>query len=69
VTVGLYLYSRDGGIIYSRYSGILYSRDGGIYIPVTTGFRKAPARQAAEGSGKGSPSGEVLRGESPRGEI
>ena len=34
----------------------------------TTGiFRKAPARQAAGGYSRGSPSGEELEGESPRG--
>ena len=30
-------------------------------------FRKAPARQAAGGHSRGSPSGEELEGESPRG--
>ncbi len=30
-------------------------------------FRKAPSRQAAGGGGRGSPSGEELEGESPRG--
>ena len=37
---------------------------GHIYIYI---FRKAPARQAAGGVGRGSPSGEELEGESPRG--
>ena len=48
-------------------------REWRLYFSVLSGplchyrFRKAPARQAAGGDTKGSPSGEVLEGESPRG--